>query len=70
MFYKFSAFSLEFQKVFSIARTIFSRSPEQFFLKVGQNNFRNKISIFVIHFFMFDKNGELTKKSYDKFSFF
>ena len=44
----------------------FFRSPEQFFL----SNFRSKISIFMIHFFMFDKNGELTKKSYDKFSFF
>ena len=38
--------------------------------RVGQNNVRNKISIFVNHFFMFAKNGELTKKSYDKFSFF
>ena len=34
--YKFSAFSLEFQ-------TFFSRSLEQFFLTVGQNNFGNKI---------------------------
>ena len=33
---KFSAFSLEFQKFFSITRTIF-------FLTVGQNNFGNKI---------------------------
>ena len=34
-FAKFSAFSLEFQKL--------SRSLEQFFLTVGQNNFGNKI---------------------------
>ena len=36
IFCKFSAFSLVFQKV--------SRSLEQFFLTVGQNNFGNKIS--------------------------
>ena len=35
---KFSAFNLEFQK-------IFSRSLEQFFLNVGQNNFGNKIPL-------------------------
>ena len=36
-FCNFSAFSLEFQK--------FSRSLDKFFLKVGQNNFGNKIPI-------------------------
>ena len=34
-FFRFSAFSLEFPKIFSITRT--------FFLTVGQNNFENKI---------------------------
>ena len=41
LFFKFSAFSLEFQK--------FSRSLEQLFLTVGQNNFGNKIqTIFAV----------------------
>jgi hypothetical protein len=40
-FCKFSAFSLKFQKFFSITRTIF--------LKVGQNNFGNKIPVVVFY---------------------
>ena len=52
-FCKFSAFSLEFQKFFSITRT--------FFLTVGQKNFGNKIPLTV------EKNdaanGEVEKDS-------
>ena len=44
-----SVFSLEFQKVF------FFRSLEHFFLRVGQNNFDNKIPFF----FTETESGEL-----------
>ena len=47
-FCKFSAFSLEFQK--------FSRSLEQFFPTVGQNNFGNKIPFLFLNNSNWEKN--------------